>query len=107
MPRITVGNKEIVVNFQHGTMPCRYQGNTSKEKSTTVRESDYTKCVILSGPLGCRDENKNVDGEATVVRFHTDPHNRKLARVNALNMALQSGDFSKQELTAIWNTIRK
>jgi hypothetical protein len=101
MPRVTIGTREIVVNFQHGTTPSNYQGKRQRP------DTDYTKCVILSGPSGCRDEQKEVEGEATVVRYHADPQNRKLARANALDRAIEQGILSKEERAALWATISK
>ena len=101
MPRVTVGTKEIVVNFQHGTMPSNYNGQAIRP------DTDYTKCVILSGEVGCRDEQKSPSGEAIVRRYYKDPTNRKLARVNALNLAMEQGDLTKEERAALWATIRK
>jgi hypothetical protein len=101
MPRVTVQNREIVVNFQHGTTPSNYSGKNPSP------ETDYTKCVILSGPSGCRDNEKEVEGEATVVRYYRDPQNRKVARRQALDRAVDQSALSKEERAAVWATIRK
>jgi hypothetical protein len=100
MPRITVGNKEIVVSFEHGKMPCNYKGRTKAE-------TDYTKCVILTGDTGCRDDNKKIAGSALVRRYYKDPTNRVAARCNALETAMKHANFTKNEREAIWNTIRR
>jgi len=101
MPRITVNQKEIVVNFQHGTQPSSYNGKRPRP------DADYTKCVIIAGPEGCRDEQKEVEGEATVVRYYRDPQNRKEARRNAILRALDQSTLNKEERAAVWQTIRK
>jgi hypothetical protein len=99
MPRTTIGKKEIVVKFQHGTMPSEYKG---KKQRTT----DYTKCVVLVGDVGVRDENKEKLGEVTVRRHYTDVPNRVSARVTALNSILDKGNFSSDERQTILSTIR-
>lgn len=101
MPRVTVGTKEIVVNFQHGTMPSDYNG---KRESP---ETDYTKCVILSGDVGSRDEQKSLQSEVTVRRYYKDPQNRKLARQNALSRAMEQSGLTKEERLALRATLRK
>jgi len=100
MPRITVGNKEIVVNFQHGTTPSNYNGKRHSP------DTDYTKCVILSGEIGCRDENKESTNEVEVRRNFKDTPNLKHARLEALHRAINQGNFSKEERAAIYSTIR-
>lgn len=111
MPRITFGNKELVVVFQHGKKPSAYRGNPKRvDKDVQPQETDYTdytSCLILSGELGCRDEDKIVLGEATVVRFHADLNVRKVARTNALRRAMDVSGLDKDERTAIWKEIRK
>jgi len=102
MPRVTVGTKEIVVNFQHGTMPSNYNGRRCE-----APETDYTKCVILSGEVGSLDGQKSPYGEAVVRRYYKDPTNRKLARVNSLDLAMERGGLTKEERAALWATIRK
>lgn len=101
MPRVTVGNKEIVVNFQHGTLPCNHRGKTPRP------DSEYTQCVILSGDVGCRDEQKTVVADVTVRRYYKDKANRKLARMTAIDMAVSKGDFTREERAAIWSTINR
>lgn len=102
MPRVTVGTKEIVVNFQHGTMPSNYNG-----QRCVVPETDYTKCVILSGEVGSRDEQKSLQSEVTVRRYYKDPQNRKLARQNALSRAMEQSGLTKEERLALRATLRK
>lgn len=101
MPRVTVGTKEIVVNFEHGTAPSLYNGQTKRP------ETDYTKCVILAGDVGSLDGQKSPYGEAVVRRYYKDPTNRKLARVNSLDLAMERGGLTKEERAALWATIRK
>mgnify|MGYP003527701572 CR=1 FL=1 len=108
MPRITFGNKEIVVVFQHGKKPSTYRGNPRRvDKDAQPQETDYTSCLILSGELGCLDEDKIVLGEATVVRFHADLNIRKVARTNALRRAMDVSGLDRDERTAVWKEIRK
>jgi len=102
MPRITVNQTEIVVSFQHGTQPSAYNGKRPRP------DVDYTKCIILAGPKGCRDEQKELVS-ATVVRYYRDPQNRKEARRNALARVFDNNPqfLNKDERAAVWETIRK
>lgn len=111
MPRVTVNNKEIVVSFQHGTKPSNYQGHRRSKKvrlSATNPywpETDYTKCVVLVGENGCRDENKTKAGEAEVTRYYKDTPNRINARRFSLQKALANSPLTHDEREAAWSLL--
>lgn len=114
MPRVTVDNKEIVVSFQHGNKPSNYQGHRRNPKSTkmvansfALPETDYTKCVVLVGENGCRDENKTKVGEAVVTRYYKDTPNRVNARRFSLQKALAESPLTHDEREAVWSLLRK
>lgn len=97
MPRITVGNKEIVVNFKHYIVP------PLNKKS---KPGNGTKCFILAGENGCRDENKELVAVGEVRKFKSDTENRVLARHYALDNAFAKAKLSPEEQEAIRATIR-
>lgn len=111
MPRITVNNKEIVVCFQHGLRPTRYAGairnHIPAALENPVPQTDYTKCVVLVGENGCRDEDKLTVGEAEVARYYKDTPNRVNARRIALQKALAESSLNHDEREAAWSLIRK
>lgn len=111
MPRIQVDNKEIVVNFQHGKQPTRYAGAIRNHvlfaAKNTVTQTDYTKCVVLIGENGCRDEHKTKAGEGVVVRYYKDTPNRVHARRFSLQKALAESPLTPKERKAVWSILRK
>ena len=111
MPRVTVNNKEIVVCSQHGLRPTRYAGAIRNHIpgaiANPVQQTDYTKCVVLVGENGCRDENKTTAGEAEVTRYYKDTPNRVNARRIALQKALAESTLTHDERAAAWSLIRK
>jgi len=110
MPRVTVDNKEIVVSFQHGTKPSNYQGHRRPKKVrlseiASLPEAEYTKCVVLVGENGCRDENKTKAGEAEVTRYYKDTPNRINARRFSLQKALANSPLTHDEREAAWSLL--
>ncbi len=103
MPRVKVADKEVVVIFQHGQENTSYAGR----KKNLQKPVDYTKCIVLVGDNGCRDENKQKVGESKVVRHPMDVPNRSLAKQTALKRVLDGSSLTKDERAAAWSLIKK
>lgn len=101
MPRITVGNQEIVVVFKHGTGVINPNSSYSGKKP---KLTDYTQCVVLIGEVGTRDENKTTIGDKTVYRNPKDTPNLVVARRTAFEAA--SNKLSTEQSGAVLDVLR-
>lgn len=101
MPRVQVGNQEIVVVFQHGSVEKSQNYNGRKPK---LRQYEYTNCTVLSGNIGVLDSDKETVGVSTVWRNPQDTPNRVVARHQAFTNA--SSKLTQEQVDAVLATLK-
>lgn len=94
--RTVINDKEIVVNFQY-SKPL-----TGKARK---KHDSHLKCIILEGPIGTLDHQKEKIGEAEVRRDSRDQSNWVAARRIVLAKALAHTKLSGDEVESLWDSL--
>ena len=102
--RNAIGSYEYIVNFSYpnGKEPGRIGGNGS---FLTVK----TRCEILVGPVGSKDETKTVCGDMIVYHKGKKKFNLAVAREYAMRNALTDSRIPSADAQILWDnrTIRR
>jgi hypothetical protein len=87
--KVLIGEKEYSIEFEHGWVERKQSGDWLLDE---YDRREFTDCHIREERNGCRV----IVATGRVVRFHTDPPNRRVARKQALKKALAAFDVNER-----------